>query len=59
MMQLRMVLAMLVRKFELSFAPGKEEECERFIHDQADCFTLHIHALPLSLKARATQEEVA
>ena len=59
MMQLRMVIAMLIRKFELSFTPGKEAECERFIQDQADCFTLHIHALPLSLKARVVQKEVA
>jgi cytochrome P450 len=54
MMQLRMVLAMLIRKFELSFAPGKEAECERYIQDQADCFTLHLHALPLSLRERTT-----
>ena len=59
MMQLRMVIAMLVRNFKLSFTPGEEAECERFIQDQADCFTLHIHALPLSLEARATQEAVA
>lgn len=59
MMQLRMVIAMLIRKFELSFTPGKQKECERYIQDQADCFTLHIHALPLSLKVRVTQEEVA
>ncbi|KAH6644601.1 cytochrome P450 [Boeremia exigua] len=52
MMQLRMVIAMVVRKFELSFAPGKKRECERFIEDQADCFTLHLHPLPLLLKER-------
>ena len=52
MMQLRMVIAMIIRKFELAFAPGKEVECERFIRDQADCFTLHLHPLPLVLKAR-------
>lgn len=52
MMQLRMVIAMLIRKFEISFASGTEAECERYIHDQADCFTLHIHSLPLLLKER-------
>lgn len=52
MMQLRMVTAMVVKKFELSFAPGKEEDCERYIQDQADCFTLHIHSLPLIMKER-------
>lgn len=55
MMQLRMVVAMVVRKFELSFAPGKESECEHFIQDQADCFTLHLHPLPLLLKKRVSQ----
>ena len=52
MMQLRMVIAMIFKKFELAFAPGKKVECERFIQDQADCFTLHLHPLPLVLKAR-------
>ncbi|KAF1364560.1 benzoate 4-monooxygenase [Lizonia empirigonia] len=51
-MQLRMVIAMLIRKFEISFAPGTEAECARYIQDQADCFTLHIHSLPLMLKER-------
>lgn len=54
MMQLCMAVAMLKGKFELSFTPGRERECERYIQDQADCFTLHIHALPLTLKARVT-----
>ncbi|KAJ4988541.1 cytochrome p450 [Stagonosporopsis vannaccii] len=56
MMQLRMVIAMVVKKFEMSFAPGKEEECERYIHNQADCFTLHLRPLPLMLKERVKQE---
>lgn len=52
MMQLRMVVAMIVKKFELSFVPGKEADYKRYIGDQADCFTLHIHPLPLLLKKR-------
>jgi|SRR5690242_17277547 len=56
MMQLRMVIAMVVKKYELSFAPSKEEECERYIHDQADCFTLHLHPLPLMLNERSSQK---
>lgn len=59
MMQLRMVIAMLIKKFELSFAPGREAECERYILDQADCFTLHIHPLPLLLKERTVHKQVA
>jgi tryprostatin B 6-hydroxylase len=57
MMQLRMVVAMVIKKFELAFAPGKEAECERYIQDQADCFTLHIHPLPLVLKERGIHEK--
>ncbi|KAF2874249.1 cytochrome P450 [Massariosphaeria phaeospora] len=52
MMEIRMILAMLIRRFEISFAPGKEAECQKFIGDQADCFALHIHSLPLVLKER-------
>lgn len=57
MMQLRMVIAMTIRKFKLSFAPGKEAECGRYIQDQADCFTLHIHPLPLMLTERIRLEQ--
>jgi cytochrome P450 len=52
MMQLRMVVAMIIRKFELSFAPDQQEVYQRYLQDQADCFTLHLHPLPLILKKR-------
>lgn len=57
MVQLRMVIAMLVRNFELCFAPGSEAECERFIRDQADCFTVRVRSLPLLLRERVAREE--
>jgi cytochrome P450 len=56
MMQLRMVVAMIVRKFELSFAPDQQKVYERYIQGQADCFTLHLHPLPLILKERASKD---
>lgn len=52
MMQLRMVVAMVIKRYELSFPPGQEAECERFIGDQADCFTIHLEPLPLKLTRR-------
>lgn len=59
MMQLRMVLAMVVTRFEISFVPCKEAEYQRYINRQADCFTLHLHSLPLMLKKRTDLEQVA
>jgi cytochrome P450 len=52
MLQLRMVIAMVFRRFEVLFAPGKEAACQHFINQQADCFTLHLEPLPLLLKER-------
>lgn len=52
MMQLRMVLAMVIKRYEISFPLNKEADCQRFIEDQADCFTIHLTPLPLSLKKR-------
>lgn len=54
MLQLRMVIAMVIKRFEISFAPGREAECQHFIEDQADCFTLHLEPLPLVLKERTS-----
>lgn len=51
-----MSLAMVIKRFSLSFAPGKEAECQRFVEDQADCFIMHLHPLPLILKRRAGTE---
>ncbi|KAF1947502.1 cytochrome P450 [Clathrospora elynae] len=51
LLQLRMVVAMVCNRFEISFAPGKEAECLQF-QNQADCFTLHLERLPLLLKER-------
>jgi cytochrome P450 len=53
MLQMRMVLAMIIRRFEISTSPGQEAEFERFIEDQADCFSLHLTPLPLMFKERA------
>ncbi|KZM20323.1 heme binding [Ascochyta rabiei] len=58
MMQLRMVIAMFVKKFELFFAPGKKIACERYIQDQADCFALHINPVPLVPKERINPKHV-
>ena len=54
MLQLRMVLAIIIRRFELSVPPGMEEEFRNFSEDQSDCFTLHLSPLPLMLKERVT-----
>ncbi|KAF1830436.1 cytochrome P450 [Decorospora gaudefroyi] len=54
MLQLRMVVAMIFKQFEVSFAPDKELECQHFVDHQADCFTLHLEPLPLLLKKRQT-----
>jgi cytochrome P450 len=55
LLQLRMVLAMIVKRFEISVPPGKEEEFQRFADDQSDCFTIHLNALPLLLKERTSK----
>lgn len=52
MMHLRMVVAMVVTKFEVSFPPGREYDIRKFIEKQADCFVMHLHPLPLNLKER-------
>ncbi|KAI0588159.1 CypX Cytochrome P450 [Pyrenophora tritici-repentis] len=52
MLQLRMVVAMVFKRFTVSFAPGKEAACCDFIENQADCFTLHLQPLPLVLEER-------
>lgn len=54
MMELRMVVAMVIKRFSISFALGREAECHRFHEDQADCFIMHLHPLPLLLKDRST-----
>jgi tryprostatin B 6-hydroxylase len=54
MMQLRMVLAMVIKRFEISFELNKEAECQHYIEDQADCFTLHLHSLPLVFRERGS-----
>jgi hypothetical protein len=50
MLQLRMVVGMIFKRFEVTFAPGVGAECQHFIDHQADCFTLHLEPLPLLLK---------
>jgi cytochrome P450 len=52
MLQLRMVIAMIFRRFEVLFAPGKEAVCQHFVNQEADCFTLHLEPLPLLLQER-------
>lgn len=52
MMELRLSLSIVVKRFTMSFAPGKEAECLKFIEGQADCFVVHQHPLPLVLKNR-------
>jgi cytochrome P450 family 628 len=52
MMQLRMIIAMISRKFEIGFVQGKDVEYRRFIEDQADCFVMDLHPLPLLLTDR-------
>ncbi|KAH8728233.1 cytochrome P450 [Phaeosphaeriaceae sp. PMI808] len=52
MLQLRMVIAMIIRRFEISIPPGQEDVFKHFIEEQSDCFTLHLNPLPLSLKKR-------
>jgi cytochrome P450 family 628 len=52
MMQIRMVLAMIIKRYDISFPPDRMDECRRFIEDQADCFTIHLNPLPLMLGRR-------
>ncbi|CAN9172970.1 hypothetical protein AA0119_g2930 [Alternaria tenuissima] len=52
MMQLRMVVAMIFRRFTVSSATNKEDSCQYFIDHQADCFTLHLEPLPLLFRER-------
>ncbi|KAI4923564.1 hypothetical protein J4E85_008603 [Alternaria conjuncta] len=59
MLQLRMVLAMISRRFIMSFAPGQEALCQYFIDHQADCFTLHLEPLPLLFERRGDWNEEA
>jgi cytochrome P450 len=54
MLQLRMVLAMIIRRFEISIPPGREDEFHHFIEEQSDCFTVHLNPLPLMLRERKT-----
>ncbi|KAL1801103.1 hypothetical protein ACET3X_001445 [Alternaria dauci] len=58
MMQLRMVVAMIFRRFTVSFAPDKEGSCQYFINHQADCFTLHLKPLPLFIGERSAISEL-
>lgn len=51
-----MTVAMIVKRFVLSFEPGKEAEYCRYIQDQADCFILNLNPLPLQLTLREQQE---
>jgi len=52
MMELRMVVAMIVKRFSVSIPPEKDAAGRRFIEDQSDCFVMDIHELPLLLKER-------
>jgi tryprostatin B 6-hydroxylase len=52
MMQLRMIIAMIVKRFTVSIPPGKEAVARRFIEDQADCFVMDIQELPLLFTER-------
>ncbi|KAF2033945.1 cytochrome P450 [Setomelanomma holmii] len=52
MLQLRMVLAMIVRNFKIFVPTGRENEFQHFIDDQSDCFGIHLQPLPLLLKVR-------
>jgi len=56
MLQLRMVVAMIFKRFSVSFAPGNEAACRYFIENQADCFTLHLEPLPLFFEARRSDK---
>jgi cytochrome P450 len=52
MMELRMIIAMIVKRFTVSIPSGKEAVARRFIEDQADCFVMDIKELPLLLRER-------
>ena len=52
MLQLRMVVGMIFRRFRVFFAPGEEADCRRFIGNQADCFTLRLERLPLCFEEK-------
>jgi hypothetical protein len=52
-----MVVAMVFRRFIVSFATGQEALCQYFIDHQADCFTLHLEPLPLLFEERNTTEQ--
>jgi tryprostatin B 6-hydroxylase len=52
MLQLRMVLAMIIRKFDITIPSGQESEFQQFGDDQSDCFTIHLRPLPLFLRER-------
>jgi hypothetical protein len=52
MLQLRMVLAMITKRFEMSVSPEQEDAFQHFSDDQADCFSVHLQPLPLILQKR-------
>ncbi|KAF1914716.1 cytochrome P450 [Ampelomyces quisqualis] len=58
MLQMRMVLVMIMRRCEIAIPPSHLTEFERFIEDQADCFSLYRVPLSLMFKGR-TQTESA
>ncbi|KAH8637303.1 benzoate 4-monooxygenase [Alternaria alternata] len=58
MMQLRMVVAMIFRRFTVSSVANKEDSCQYFIDHQADCFTLHLEPLPLLFRERHATSKV-
>ncbi|KAF2194472.1 hypothetical protein K469DRAFT_128069 [Zopfia rhizophila CBS 207.26] len=52
MMELRMVTAMMIKRFTISFPPGQEQECEKFTGDQAGCFAISVYPLPILFQER-------
>lgn len=49
---LRMILAMIVKRFSITFPVDKTAERWRFINEQADCFIAHLQPLSVLLKER-------
>jgi cytochrome P450 family 628 len=52
MMQLRMLVARIARRFEVSVPKGADKEWRKFEEEKADCFVMDVRKLPMAFKER-------
>ncbi|KAH7128485.1 cytochrome P450 [Dendryphion nanum] len=51
-LQLRLLTAMILQRYDISIPAGKETDIQRYEQEQADCFVMHLQPLPLLFTQR-------